>query len=623
VESAKGQTREEVINRLAERVDNFEKYSHPHSKLMAALAVALARHMGLAQSDIVAIREAALLHDVGLFAMSPSYHSSPGPLGFDERMDLWRHPVIGEQQMAKRDATRYAQLLVRWHHERWNGSGYPDSLAFEDIPIGARILYTVELYSALISDRPYRNALRTDEVIAKLKAAAGVECDPYVIKALLALLDELKESIVETGRTGVELDVLGGPPVQEQVASELQTPQPPQYFEPFVGGAQQTGTEREAQRWVFSGADEEATGQEAKVSSPQPVAPTVEGVPWQPAPDVAVSHVPSAASIISRLEAQHPVEDGAGAWRGWKSSRYNKKALLGFEASVLRQIEFKSIAIAFSGGTRLDWYLKAWGKQILSNDPRAWAAAVSKGIIEAREPLTEEQIGRLLHDVYVPGTWLRNPSLRRWFSETDAWWMDNLRRNIEAAGDETLQAEALALGLQVGDYAQSFDDETRALKRPLTTVFWQLAGRIISDPGGHRNNRVHYGPAREFILRVHADLLYLDLPAAHAEVAGSEARSQWRECWVQGKPTDDADDLLKLTTVPQSKQSYLSGVDRLLRAAAHIKTWAVGYQEVGVASAREVSDLIKEHRPVTATYSKDLTEVAGGLRNYIIVAERA
>jgi hypothetical protein len=618
VESAKGQTREEVINRLAQRVDSFEKYSHPHSQLMAVLAVALARHMGLAQSDIVAIREAALLHDIGLFAMSPSYHSSPGPLGFDERMDLWRHPVIGEQQMAKRDATRYSQLLVRWHHERWNGSGYPDSLAFEDIPIGARILYVVELYSALISNRPYRSALSSDEVIVKLKSAAGVECDPYVVKSLLALLEELRESIGETE----DPQILGGSSAQEKTVGELQPPPQPQYFEPFVGGVPQVETPREPQRWLYSEAEEEATGQEAKISSPQPLAPVLEDVPWQPPPGRGAPPLPSATRIISRLEAQNPVEEGAGTWRGWKSSRYNKKALLGFEASVLRQIEFKSIAIAFSGGTRLDWYLKAWGKQILSNDPRAWAAAVSKGILEPRDPLTEEQIGRLLHDVYVPGAWLRNQSLRRWFSETDAWWMDNLRRNIEAAGDETLQAQALALGLQVGDYAQSFDDETRDLKRPLTTVFWQLAGRVISNPGGHRNNRVNHDPAREFILRAHADLLYLDLPAAHAELAGSEARSEWRECWVQGKATDDADDLLKLTTIPQSKQSYLSVVDRLLRAATHIKTWAIGYQEIGVASAREVSDLIKEHRPVTATYSKDLTEVAGGLRNYIIVAER-
>ena len=73
-------------------------------------------------------------------------------------------------------------------------------------------------------------------------------------------------------------------------------------------------------------------------------------------------------------------------------------------------------------------------------------------------------------------------------------------------------------------------------------------------------------------------------------------------------------------TAPQSKRAYLAMADRLLDAAAHIKTWAIGYQEVGLVSARDISELIKEHRPVHATYSKDLTEVAGGLRSYIIVA---
>jgi hypothetical protein len=315
--------------------------------------------------------------------------------------------------------------------------------------------------------------------------------------------------------------------------------------------------------------------------------------------------------IISKIGAQSPPAEESTSCRGWKSSRYNKKSLMGFEASVLRQVEFRSIAIPFSGGTRLDWYLKTWGKQIFSNDPRGWAAMVSKATLEARTPLTEEQISRLLEDVYVPGAWLRNAQLRRWFNETDSWWMDNLRRNIDGIDDEVVRAQAIALGLQAGDYALSFDDETRGLKRPLTTVFWQLAGRVANDLPGHPNNRVHNSPAREFILRVHADLLYLDLPASHGEHAGSEARAQWRECWIQGKDAGDADDVLMLTTIPQSKQAYLATADRLLRAAAHIRKWAIGYQESGLASAREVSDLIKEHRPVTATYSKDLTEVAG------------
>ena len=159
METAKGKTREEIINRLADRIDSFEKYNQPHSRLLAELATQLARRFGLPTTDVDAIAEAAMLHDIGLYAMSPAYLSLPRPLTFEARLDLWRHPVIGEQQMAKRDAMRHAQLLVRWHHEWWNGAGYPDMLSFEDIPIGARILRAVELYGALICDRPYRDAL--------------------------------------------------------------------------------------------------------------------------------------------------------------------------------------------------------------------------------------------------------------------------------------------------------------------------------------------------------------------------------------------------------------------------------------------------------------------------------
>jgi len=102
---------------------------------MAELAAHLARRFGLAPPDVDAITEAAMLHDIGLYTMTPAYHAFPRPLSFEARLDLWRHPVIGEQQMAKRDAMRHAQLRVRWHHEWWNGSGYPDMLAFEDIPV--------------------------------------------------------------------------------------------------------------------------------------------------------------------------------------------------------------------------------------------------------------------------------------------------------------------------------------------------------------------------------------------------------------------------------------------------------------------------------------------------------
>jgi HD-GYP domain-containing protein (c-di-GMP phosphodiesterase class II) len=121
VETAKGKTREETINRLADRIDSFENYSQPQSSFIAELAGRLARRFALGQADQDAITEAAMLHDIGLYAMSRTYNGLARPLNFEERLDLWRHPVIGEKQMVVRDASRHAQLLFRWHHEWWNG----------------------------------------------------------------------------------------------------------------------------------------------------------------------------------------------------------------------------------------------------------------------------------------------------------------------------------------------------------------------------------------------------------------------------------------------------------------------------------------------------------------------
>jgi hypothetical protein len=648
VETAKGKTREEIINRLADRIDSFEKYNQPHSRLMAALASHLARRFGLAAADTDAIVEAAMLHDIGLYAMSPSYHSLPRPLAFEARLDLWRHPVIGEQQMAKRDAMRHAQLLVRWHHEWWNGSGYPDMLAFEDIPIGARILRAVELYSALLCDRPYREALSEQQAIEALTASAGVECDPYVVKALLALLDDLHAAIEEPEAVNaveapanqtenepppeVEQSLVSEPAAEDEpLAHVLSAPEAPAPFksstvQPFDVAASNSepSSVSEQSSTEFLGIDAAPLEDRAQQMPELPQFTTVSELAVQPEPQEPETprSVPRIELLLSRAQSTDVAQSDSSQRVSWIGSRYNKKTLLGFQASVLRQIEFRSIAIPCLSDARLDLYLKAWGKLIFANDPRAWAGTVARATVEATEPLGEEIITRILEDVYVPGVRLANPDLRRWFGETDAWWMDNLRRNIDRLDDELRQAQALMLGLQTGDYALSFNDETRELRRPLTTVFWRLAGRAFSAPGNHQHNRSFNQPVDEFIRHARADLLLFSSPSSNLDRGGAEARSEWREAWVKGA-TVDVESQVRPVVPSQSRQSYLASVDRLLRPSSHFGTWAIEYQEPGLATAQDLVDLIKEHRPVKATYSKDVTEVAGGLRNYIIVANKS
>lgn len=642
METAKGKTREEAINRLADRIDTFEKYTQPHSRMMAELAAHLARRFGLATPDVDAITEAAMLHDIGLYTMSPAYHALPRPLSFEARLDLWRHPIIGEQQMAKRDAMRHAQLLVRWHHEWWNGSGYPDMLAFEDIPVGARILRAVELCVALLSDRPYRAAHNEEQAVEALTSSAGIECDPYVVKALLALLDELLAGIHLS-----DAAVIADAPPVEVVPEQLPLLEQPIAVESAAG---LTAPESSIDLQPADPISATKTIDPELSPAPRPwgegfraFVPAIHDLSEQqttetarsgaqasgPAPPVQSAHreSPPAISLLESLLARARSGDigrsDTPRWRGWSGSRYNRKTLLGFQASVLRQLEFRSIAIPFWSQARLDWYLKAWGKLIYANDPRGWAAVVAFANVEATRPLGEDTITRILEDVYVPRVRLANPELRRWFGETDAWWMDNLRRNIEALDDKLTRAQAVALGLHTGDYALSFDEETLDLRRPLTTVFWRLAGRGFAGPAGQPHNRSFNQPAEDFIKHARADLLYLQSPSSHTDRGGAEARSEWRETWVNGPPTNEATEVNKHSTPPQSKQSYLAALDRLLRLAPSFRTWAVEYQEPGLATAQDIVELIKEHRPVRATYSKDVTEVAGGLRSYIIVGEKA
>lgn len=183
---------DEIVRAGAE-ADVFEQYAAPHSARIAELADALAVRFSFAFRDRLMLKRAACFHDVGELEMNREYISAPRTLTGPERLDLFRHPVIGEQQAAKRDFPRAVQLLVRWHHEWWNGSGYPDKLKADQIPLAARILRICDTYAALTSERPFRKAFSFSEADTYIAEAAGIEFDP---RLALAFLD-IPERIVE------------------------------------------------------------------------------------------------------------------------------------------------------------------------------------------------------------------------------------------------------------------------------------------------------------------------------------------------------------------------------------------------------------------------------------------
>lgn len=185
-------TVEENLLKLSGLMDEFEGYQHPHAARIAVLADAVAQKFNLASHDRLALRQAALVHDIGEVVMNRNYIQIKRLLTEQERVDMQRHPVIGEQEAAKRGLSRAVQLLIRWHHEWWNGVGYPDGLERQQIPLAARILRVVDTYVALTDRRPYSEAIPESEAKRYLVEWSGIEFDPKVVKMFL-LLEDIKE----------------------------------------------------------------------------------------------------------------------------------------------------------------------------------------------------------------------------------------------------------------------------------------------------------------------------------------------------------------------------------------------------------------------------------------------
>ncbi len=177
----------EVFRDLSVGTDEFEGYANPHASRIAVIADQIGRSFNLGSRDRFSLRIAALAHDLGEVVMNRDYIRRPGSLSDDEKVDLARHPLLGEREAAGAGADRGAQLLVRWHHEWWNGNGYPDGLRFEQIPLGARILRLADSYASLTDARPFRKAFTERQAREHLLEWTGLEFDPRVVRALLSL----------------------------------------------------------------------------------------------------------------------------------------------------------------------------------------------------------------------------------------------------------------------------------------------------------------------------------------------------------------------------------------------------------------------------------------------------
>lgn len=181
-----------TIKALAGAIDAKDAYTRGHSDKVVAIAVAIAGHMGLDSDVIRRIRDAGYLHDIGKIGTPDSVLSKEGPLTDEEMTAMRLHPGNSQQILKQALVAEDVKDMIRHHHERYDGSGYPDELAGGDIPLGSRILCVADAFEAMTSNRPYRGRLSEQEAVDELKRWSGKQFDPEVVEAFLKIMDKVK-----------------------------------------------------------------------------------------------------------------------------------------------------------------------------------------------------------------------------------------------------------------------------------------------------------------------------------------------------------------------------------------------------------------------------------------------
>jgi diguanylate cyclase (GGDEF)-like protein len=178
----------DVIEALSTALNERDRYTGEHSAHVVDLARAVAAALGLDEIQIERIAAAALVHDVGKVAIPDRILHKPAALDDADWALMRDHPVIGERILRAIPGMGAVARIVRHEHERFDGGGYPDGLAGEDIPVGSRVILACDAYHAMTSDRPYRRSLGHEEAVAELAREAGTQFDPRVVAALLGHL---------------------------------------------------------------------------------------------------------------------------------------------------------------------------------------------------------------------------------------------------------------------------------------------------------------------------------------------------------------------------------------------------------------------------------------------------
>jgi ribonuclease P protein subunit RPR2 len=186
-----------TVRALSNAVEARDAYTGKHAERVAAYGLEIARAHGMAESEIPELEFGFLLHDIGKLAIPDAILYKPSALTGEERALMARHPLIGAEIVDGIEFLEEATRVVRSHHERWDGSGYPDGLVGEQIPVAARVFAVADVYDALSTDRPYRPASPIPEARRMISAESGSHFDPHVVEAFESIDDGALRAIAE------------------------------------------------------------------------------------------------------------------------------------------------------------------------------------------------------------------------------------------------------------------------------------------------------------------------------------------------------------------------------------------------------------------------------------------
>ena len=186
------QTFVSTVEALANALEANDEYTSKHARWITDLSLKVGAELGLDEPSLKRLELGALLHDIGKIGIPSDVLSKPGRLTFDERAIIQTHPTLGERIIEPIDRLQHVRPVVRHCHERWDGRGYPDGLAGEEIPLESRIIFVCDAYHAMTTDRPYRKRLSHPEAARRLREGAGTQFDPRVVEVCLGVVNELR-----------------------------------------------------------------------------------------------------------------------------------------------------------------------------------------------------------------------------------------------------------------------------------------------------------------------------------------------------------------------------------------------------------------------------------------------